>query len=98
MNINELIKEAERELHMRERVYPKWVELGKLNGATADRQLARQREIVEVLDATRNMLTATDRTDRKAWYDRLMDYKPKPPAQEQQALFDEPKRSIYDEG
>lgn len=45
----ELHKEAKRELAMRRRKYPQWVESGFLDRATADRQLALQEAIVTKL-------------------------------------------------
>lgn len=38
---------AERELKMRLRVYPRWVETGRMNSALADREIACMRAIVE---------------------------------------------------
>lgn len=37
---------AERELKMRERVYPRWVANGKMTQAKADAEIAIMREIV----------------------------------------------------
>lgn len=37
---------AERELAMRERVYPRWVRDGKMKAADADREIACMRAIV----------------------------------------------------
>lgn len=42
---------AEREVRMRERVYPRWVGAGKLTQARADQELAMMREIARVLRA-----------------------------------------------
>lgn len=36
---------AERELKMRERVYPRWVENGRMTQAKADQEIAIMREI-----------------------------------------------------
>jgi hypothetical protein len=47
--IAELIREAERELHQRERLYPNLVMLGRMPRKTADKQLALQRAIIERL-------------------------------------------------
>jgi hypothetical protein len=43
------IKEVEREIAQRERVYPRWVEAGKLPRATADRQIAVMRAVLHTL-------------------------------------------------
>jgi hypothetical protein len=38
---------ARRELAMRQRVYPKWVESGRMSQATADHEIACMKAIVE---------------------------------------------------
>lgn len=43
------IKEVEREIAQRERVYPRWVEAGKMPKATADRQIATMRAVLATL-------------------------------------------------
>ena len=45
----ELVREAERELKQRERVYPRLVAAGKLSRQQADRQTALQVAIIEKL-------------------------------------------------
>lgn len=40
---------VEREIAMRERVYPKWVESGKMSQKTADYEIATMRAITETL-------------------------------------------------
>lgn len=40
-------KAAERELGLRQRVYPRWVEAGKMSQAKAEREIAIMREIAE---------------------------------------------------
>jgi hypothetical protein len=47
--IADLIKCAERELALRERVYPKLVLKGKMRIATANREIVLMKEIVEQL-------------------------------------------------
>ncbi len=48
-SLEELIEEAERELKMREKVYPRWIQYGKINEKTAERRLNRQKGIVNIL-------------------------------------------------
>lgn len=96
MNITDLIKEAERELRMREGVYPKWVESGKLRPETADRQLAAQKGIVRCLSQQRDIFEETNRDNKATLYREFAaDWKARPPKVEQQALFEEPKNSAY---
>ena len=45
----EQITEVKRELHMRERVYPKWVTDGRLPQADSDRRLERMRAVLQTL-------------------------------------------------
>ena len=45
----ELIKEAERELSLRKRVYPQWVKTGRLKQDKADRQIELMEHIVVTL-------------------------------------------------
>lgn len=47
--IEDLIKEAERELKMRESVYPRWVQYGKIKEETAQKRIELQKEIVNKL-------------------------------------------------
>jgi hypothetical protein len=47
--ITEQIRCAKRELAMRERVYPKWVETGRMKREEADRELAAMQAIVATL-------------------------------------------------
>ena len=48
--IEDLVKEAKRELSLRKRVYPGWCASGKLNRSQADRQIALQEAIVAELE------------------------------------------------
>jgi hypothetical protein len=41
---------AERELRLRERVYPRWIEGGRLSQRKADAEIAMMRQIVGVLE------------------------------------------------
>lgn len=43
---HEMVTEIEREIAMRERVYPRWIADGKLKQAKADRQIAILRAAV----------------------------------------------------
>lgn len=51
---HEMIAEIEREIVMRERVYPRWVADGKLKQAKADRQIAILRAAVRRLRELEN--------------------------------------------
>jgi len=51
--VSELLRAAERELAMRERVYPKWIAAGKMKQADADRELRAMRQIADLLDLFR---------------------------------------------
>lgn len=55
---DDMLKEAKRELRMRERVYPRYVSTNKIGQKEADWQLHCQRAIVKVLEeqATRERL------------------------------------------
>lgn len=46
----ELVASAKRELAMRERVYPRQIEQGKMDQAKADHETACQRMIVAILE------------------------------------------------
>ena len=49
ISLEEMIACVEREIGMRERVYPRWVEQKKLIQATADQDLARMRAVRDFL-------------------------------------------------
>lgn len=49
--IDDQVKAAEREVRQRERVYPRWVEGGRMTQAKADHELRCMRAIVETLKA-----------------------------------------------
>lgn len=49
ISIDEQIYEVERELTMRERVYPHWIASGKLREDTADEQVNRMKAALETL-------------------------------------------------
>ena len=49
ISLEEMISCIEREIGMRERVYPRWVEQKKLLQATADQELARMRAVRDLL-------------------------------------------------
>ena len=49
ITITDMIACIEREIGMRERVYPRWVEQKKLLQATADQELARMRAVRDLL-------------------------------------------------
>lgn len=46
----ELVAEARREVGYRRRVYPRWVDAGKIDKAKADRQLQLMEAIVAALE------------------------------------------------
>jgi hypothetical protein len=45
----DLVACVEREIRMRERVYPRWVSAGRMTQARADQEIALMREVAEVL-------------------------------------------------
>lgn len=47
--IDDLVRAAERELAMRERVYPKWVADKRMTQAAADHEIRAMRQIVDTL-------------------------------------------------
>ena len=79
-NLDDCIAEAQREITLRERVYPRWVEGGKIKQAKADRQLEIMRDLRDDLtkvrvisDAVRAALIKnqpiTERTEFKRYTD-----------------------------
>lgn len=50
-NIQEAIAEVRREVKLRERLYPQWIAAGRLSRALAERQLARMKYALELLEA-----------------------------------------------
>jgi hypothetical protein len=53
LTIDELLRAAERELSMRERVYPKWVATERMPQSQADYELQAMRQIVDLIDLFR---------------------------------------------
>ncbi|MCO6476809.1 MAG: hypothetical protein J5I94_09335 [Phaeodactylibacter sp.] len=49
VTLQDAIKEVQREIRMRERLYPGWITSGKLSKAAAERQLARMKYALELL-------------------------------------------------
>lgn len=49
--LKESIAEVERELQMRQKLYPQWIGKGTLNRATAERQIRRLNYVLEILRA-----------------------------------------------
>ena len=49
ISLEEMISCVEREIGMRERVYPRWVEQKKMLQTTADQELARMRAVLNLL-------------------------------------------------
>ena len=56
-DIREQIAEVAREIVLRERVYPKWVEAGRLTQAKADRQIAVMNAVLATLQAVQGKRT-----------------------------------------
>jgi hypothetical protein len=50
--IAEMIREVEREISLRRRVYPRWVAQGRLTQAAADKQIAIMEAVVRWLQDT----------------------------------------------
>lgn len=49
ITIDQMVQCVDREIGMRERVYPRWVEQKKMLQATADLELARMRAVRDLL-------------------------------------------------
>jgi hypothetical protein len=43
------VREVEREIALRRRVYPRWIESGRLTQSAADRQIAVMQAVLETL-------------------------------------------------
>ena len=54
ITLDQMVKCVEREIGMRERVYPRWVEQKKMLQATAGLELARMRAVRDVLVDVKN--------------------------------------------
>lgn len=54
ISLADQLAEVERELAMRERIYPKWALSGQLKAETGDRQFARLRAVRDTLRALRD--------------------------------------------
>lgn len=54
ITILDQIGEVQREIAVRERVYPSWIQRGTLKQETADRNLARMRKVLETLQNIRD--------------------------------------------
>lgn len=48
--LSEMISEAKREVAVRERVYPKWIERGKLKPSESSRRIALMKAIADELE------------------------------------------------
>lgn len=53
-SIDEQIRDVEREIKMRERAYPRWVDSGRLKQTDADYRLACMRAVLDTLRAHRD--------------------------------------------
>lgn len=49
MTLGDMIEEANRELKMRERLYPRWIAEGRLREETAHRQMEAMKSILSTL-------------------------------------------------
>ena len=49
ITIDQMVQCVDREIGMRERVYPRWVEQKKMLQTTADQELARMRAVRDLL-------------------------------------------------
>lgn len=49
VSLDEMIAEVERELSLREHVYPKWIEAKKMRPEKADQCVARMRAVLQTL-------------------------------------------------
>jgi hypothetical protein len=54
VSLADQIASVQREIAMRERVYPKWVSAGRMKQVAADRELAAMRAVLATLEALRN--------------------------------------------
>ena len=54
ITIEDEIAEVDREIRLRERVYPNWVSAGRLKQERADRQLELMRAVKQRLEALRH--------------------------------------------
>ena len=54
ISIDQMIACVEREIGMRQRVYPRWVEQKKMLQATADQELARMRAVLQYLSSRKD--------------------------------------------
>lgn len=51
INIDDMIKCVEREIGMRERVYPRWVEAKKMSAEKAESEIKTMKKVKDSLDA-----------------------------------------------
>ena len=58
VTLQDAIKEVQREIRMRERLYPGWITSGKLSKAAAERQLARMKYALELLEGKQEVPAA----------------------------------------
>jgi hypothetical protein len=59
---------ARRELSIRERVYPNWVEVGRMTPESMGRELRAMRAIVETLEGLRRPWDGTERRSQDALF------------------------------
>lgn len=61
ISLDDMIAEAEREIVLRNRVYPRWVSAGQIAPAKAERQLRVMKAIASELRRQRDMQAAAQR-------------------------------------
>lgn len=64
VGLDRQIECVEREIRMRERVYPRWVETGRMKQEKANEELEAMRAVRETLVATRDFVSVTRATLR----------------------------------
>lgn len=56
----EQIAEIKREIGLRQRVYPRWIESGKLKRAAADHQMAAISSVLATLEGVQGMMASLE--------------------------------------
>lgn len=64
--LRDLVNEAEREIRLREKVYPRWIEKGKLSQRKADLHIALMRAIKARLESLQTTSGDSDVDSREA--------------------------------
>jgi len=61
--LGDMIREVKREIGLRERLYPRWVEQGKMSSFNADRQIEILKQVRSNLQAQEGKASGFDWTD-----------------------------------